>query len=123
MIRTELVAGICGVRAKLRPVMPARMIRTEVRVDPVSVNLPGAVCFATPLDLPGAVVYHILMGADGLADEQASIAFDAGASPDAAFHRRQCIAHRPEDRPGILELEHLISAVLQSPRFLIAIDH
>lgn len=54
------------------------MVGTKVRVDPIAVDLPSTVFSATPLDLTGAVVNHVLVGADGLADEQASLALDAG---------------------------------------------
>lgn len=54
------------------------MVGTEVRVDPIAVDLPSTVFPTTPLDLTGAVVNYVLVGADGLADEQAPLALDAG---------------------------------------------
>lgn len=79
MTRTVPVLRILRTAAELRPVVPARVIRAEVRVYPLPVHLPSAVHVLAPLHLARAVVRHVLVGGDSLVEEQTTLALDERA--------------------------------------------
>lgn len=81
MARAVLVPRVRGARTKLRPEVPTRVRRTELRVDPLALDESQAVLGLAAFHQTGAVVRDVLVGRDALAgDEEAASALHPRAS-------------------------------------------
>lgn len=76
MAGAVLIPRVGGTRTKLRPEVPTRVGRAELRVYSLAINQPKAVLGLAPFHQARAVVRDMLVGRDVLAsDEEAANAF------------------------------------------------
>lgn len=81
MTGTVLVPRVSRASTKLRPEVPTRVRRTELRVDPLTIDEPQAMLSPAPFHQTGPVVRYVLVGRDVFArDEEAAGALHSWAS-------------------------------------------